>query len=96
VLNPLSTNTWIIPSFTEQLEFVVLIATLVNEFGVNKLTLSYVVQRPASVTKNEYDPEVSPVKLTDDPNVISTWPVEALKKYGGVPFITINSTSPSF
>ena len=67
MLNPLSTNTWIIPSFTEQLEFVVLIATLVNEFGVNKLTLSYVVQRPASVTKNEYDPEVSPVKLTDDP-----------------------------
>ena len=54
------------------------------------------VQSPASVTKNEYDPEVSPVKLTDDPNVISTWPVEALKKYGGVPFRTINSTSPSF
>ena len=52
-LSPLSTTTCIDPSFCEQKEGVVFTATVENEFGVNIVTGSYMVESPASVTKNE-------------------------------------------
>ena len=70
--------------------------TVLNEFGVISEIESYTVQRPASVTEKLYVPDAKFEKIADWSNVISTCPVDALKKYGAVPPETINSTDPSF
>jgi hypothetical protein len=72
LLTPPSITTFIVPLLVEQYELVVLTATVENELGVNKLTESYIVQSPASVTKKEYIPDERPVNVSDVSKVIPT------------------------